>query len=145
MRHRHLVCALLGLLSAMPLAAHHSAASLYLVDRQITVEGKVTEYRPINPHIRVYFDVTSASGEVQHWLAEGGTRNVLLRRGWTGSELKPGDVVTIVGNPSRDGSFLMHCLKLRLPDGKELFCEDQDFESLDQRRRRAAEHGAPTQ
>jgi hypothetical protein len=104
--------------------AHHSAAVFYQMDKEITVEGVVTSYMLGNPHARIYMTVKGPNGEDQKWLAEGGSRTVLLRNGWTGDEVKPGDRVKVIGNPSRDGSFVVHWQKLVLANGKELWGED---------------------
>jgi uncharacterized protein DUF6152 len=104
--------------------AHHSAAVFYQMDKEITVEGVVTSYMLGNPHARIYMTVKGANGEDQKWLAEGGSRTVLLRNGWTGDEVKPGDRIKIIGNPSRDGSYVVHWQKLVLGNGKELWGED---------------------
>jgi hypothetical protein len=109
---------------ALPAAAHHSAAVFYQLDKTITVEGVVKSYNLGNPHARIYMTVKGADGKEQEWLAEGGSRTVLLRNGWKGDEVKPGDTVKVVGNPSRDGSNVMHWQKLILADGKELWGED---------------------
>ena len=109
---------------ASPAQAHHSAAVFYQVDKEITVEGVVTSYTLGNPHARIYMTVKGPSGEDQKWLAEGGSRTVLLRNGWTGDEVKPGDRIKIIGNPSRDGSYVVHWQKLVLSNGKELWGED---------------------
>ena len=114
--------------------AHHSPAALYDLAKTISIEGVVTDYRLINPHVRMYIDVTDASGAKQSWLAEGGTAAVLRRRGWDGDEVKPGDVVRIVGNPSRDGSPLIHWRMIELPSGKQLASEDIDPAQVEQRR-----------
>ena len=118
--------ALVALVAALPpLAnAHHSAAAYYFVDKEITVEGVVTKYTLGNPHARIYMTVKGPNGEDQQWMAEGGSRTVLLRNGWDGGELKPGDHVKVIGNPSRDGSFVVHFLRVMLPNGKELWGED---------------------
>ena len=116
-------------------AAHHSPAMLYDLSREITVEGTVTEYRLGNPHLRIYLDVDNG-GAVEKWMAEGGSRTVLLRKGWDGSEVAPGDRVTIKGHPTRDGSKVVHMEYLILPDGTELFAEDLDRDLLEERRRR---------
>jgi hypothetical protein len=109
---------------ALPAAAHHSAAVFYQLDKMITVEGVVKSYNLGNPHARIYMTVKDADGKDQEWLAEGGSRTVLLRNGWTGDEVKPGDTVKVVGNPSRDGSNVMHWQKLILADGRQLWGED---------------------
>ena len=72
-----------GLLFCTPAYSHHSPESHYLVNELITVTGVVTKFRLINPHARIYFDVTAADGEVQHWFAEGNASAILRRRGGT--------------------------------------------------------------
>jgi len=121
-----------------PLAqAHHSAAVFYFVDKEITVEGVVKSYTLGNPHARIYMTVKGPNGEDQNWMAEGGSRTVLLRNGWTGDEVKAGDHIKIIGNPSRDGSFVVHWQKLVLSDGKELWGEDTPTDAeLEQLRHR---------
>jgi len=103
-----------------PVFAHHNPSSHYLIKDLITVEGVVTEYRLINPHARIYFDVTTAGGTVQNWLAEGNAAGILKRRGWTKDSLKPGDTITISGYPARDGSHAMDWKMIVLADGTEL-------------------------
>jgi Family of unknown function (DUF6152) len=126
-------------LGAVPLtqvAAHHSPAMLYDLTREISVEGVVTEYQLGNPHMRIYLDVDN-QGTTEKWLAEGGSRTQLLRVGWTGDELKPGDKVVVRGHPPRDGvSKLIHMEYVRLPDGTERFTEDLKYNEFDDRRRR---------
>jgi hypothetical protein len=136
---------LLGLAVATVLAlptvshAHHSAAVLYLLDQQITVEGTVTRFTLGNPHARIFLTVKGVDGSTTEWMAEGGSRTILLRKGWTGEEVKAGDAIKIIGNPSRDGSDVVHWQRLVLPTGQELWGEDvpdeASLEALRQRRR----------
>jgi hypothetical protein len=129
---------LLMAIGAAPLAqvaAHHSPAMLYDLSKEIRVEGVVTEYQLGNPHMRIYLEVDN-QGTTEKWLAEGGSRTQLLRVGWTGEELKPGDKVVVRGHPSRDGSKLVHMEYLTLPDGTERFAEDIKYEEFNDRRRR---------
>ena len=108
------------LLTPASVIAHHNAASHYLLDRNITVKGVVTEFRLINPHVRIYFDVKTDDGEVQKWLGEGNASSVLRRRGWTDDHLKPGDVIPISGAPARDGGHKIDWESIVLEDGTEL-------------------------
>lgn len=136
-----LLGSLAGAALTLPLAsvAHHSAAVLYHLDQQITVEGKVTRFTLGNPHARIFLMVTGADGTMQEWMAEGGSRTILLRNGWTGEEVKEGDAIKIVGNPSRNGTNVVHWQRLVLPTGQELWGEDipeeSALEALRQRRR----------
>ena len=72
--------------------AHHSPAMLYDLSKEIVVEGTVTRYVLGNPHLRIYFDVED-DGQTVQWMAEGGSRTVLIRAGWDGSEVEPGDKI----------------------------------------------------
>ena len=124
------------LLAAVSLGAHHSAAALYLLDQQIVIDGIVTKYQFVNPHARIYLDVTNAEGQVENWMAEGGSPIVLRRLGWSGAEVKPGERVRVSGNPARNASRLIHWVTIRRSDGAELYGEDIDFGAVDERRRR---------
>ena len=108
------------LLTPAMVIAHHNAASHYLLDQKITVTGVVTEFRLINPHVRIYFDVKTDDGEIQKWLGEGNASSVLRRRGWTDDHLKPGDIITISGAPARDGGHKIDWESIVLEDGTEL-------------------------
>lgn len=122
---------------SLPVRAHHSAAVLYNLEQEVTVEGVVTRFTLGNPHARIYMMVADADGAETEWMAEGGSRTVLSRNGWTGDEVRAGDVIKIVGNPSRDGSKIIHWERLLLPDGTELWGEDIPEDSvLEQLRRR---------
>lgn len=115
--------------------AHHNPAMLYDLSREIEVQGVVTEYRLGNPHMRIYLDVEN-DGTVEKWMAEGGSRTVLLRKGWDGDEVVAGDRVRIQGHATRDGSNVIHMVNLILPDGTSLYGEDLDRELFEEIRRR---------
>jgi hypothetical protein len=100
--------------------AHHSAAVYYLLDQEIAVEGVVERFTFRNPHCHVFLAVHGADGRVQPWMAEGGSQTVLQRRGWTGRELRPGDVVKVIGHPARDGSHALRWTELHFTDGRDV-------------------------
>ena len=113
------------------------------MDKSVTVTGIVTKFRLINPHARIYFDVTTQDGEVQKWLAEGNASAILKRRGWTRQTLKPGDVITISGNPAKDGGPKMDWKLIVLEDGTELHGgntvaaeRERQLDELEKRRRK---------
>jgi hypothetical protein len=128
--------AAMALVPLTHVVAHHSPAMLYDLSREVTVVGVVTEYNLGNPHMRIYLDVDN-NGTTEKWLAEGGSRTQLMRVGWTGEEVHPGDKVTVRGHPARDpANKLVHMEYLTLPDGTERFTEDLRVEQFDDRRRR---------
>jgi Family of unknown function (DUF6152) len=123
-----------------PALAHHAAAVYYDISKEITMNGKVTEFRMGNPHARIYFDVSNADGTVTKWMAEGGSRTVMLRRGWSETDVKVGDILTLHGHPSRSGEKYMHMVNVDLPNGTRKFAEDTDptaiNDLLERRRKR---------
>lgn len=120
MLYRCLALLALAMFGMTPALAHHNPASHYLIKDLITVEGVVTEFRLINPHARIYFDVTTPEGEVQKWFAEGNAASVLKRRGWTQDSLKPGTHMKISGYPARDGGHMLDWKLIDLDDGTQL-------------------------
>src|SRR5437879_11682399 len=82
--------------------AHHGTAA-YDTSNPLTVKGKVTEIRFINPHCQVYFDIKNDKGEVEHWQGELTAPNKLARAGWTNHSLNTGDQITVTGLAGKYG------------------------------------------
>ena len=90
------------LAAAIPAAAHHSN-SAYQVDKIITLEGTVKEWRWMNPHTWLILEVTGADGKKQEWAVEGRPPGILGRAGWSGTILQPGERVTVHASPAKNG------------------------------------------
>lgn len=105
---------------AAPVSAHHNFAAHYRDDQPIEISGVVKEFRFVNPHARVYVEVTNENGEPELWMAEGDASVALRRSGWTPDQLKPGDRVEIVGNASRNGTNTMSWNTITLANGTEI-------------------------
>ena len=110
------------LLVASAAFAHHGAAG-YDSNKLTTLKGTVTDFRFQNPHAQIFLDVKDSSGKVQNWILEAVGIATLSRSGWTKSILKPGDAITVAGNPSKNGSPSMRLTKVVLASGKELGLE----------------------
>jgi hypothetical protein len=110
------------LLVASAAFAHHGAAG-YDSNKLTTLKGTVTDFRFQNPHAQIFLDVKDSSGKVQNWILEAVGIATLSRSGWTKSILKPGDAITVTGNPSKNGSPSMRLTKVVLASGKELGLE----------------------
>ena len=116
--------------------AHHAPSSVYILSSEIEIEGTVTDFRYNNPHVRIHIDVVNEAGEVEDWIAEGGTPNIMLRNGWSPETFKPGDPIHIVGHPPREeGSRFIHMVDATLPDGSVLYGEDVRIDRAAERRR----------
>ena len=106
-------------LSITPVLAHHSFAP-YEPTLQIKLSGVVTDFRWVNPHVYIELDGTdSKSGEKKHWLVEGASTSILNRAGWKFNMLKPGDRVTVIVSPLRNGESAALLKQLTLADGKK--------------------------
>jgi hypothetical protein len=137
MRTLTLALAMTGLLPATQALSHHSAGALYLMNETIVIEGVVMEFRFVNPHVRLYVEVQSASGEPEIWLAEGQSKNVLIREGWDGQELAPGHRVILTGNPPRNGAHSIQWSSIRVHGGGTLGGgTEKDFSGYIEARRR---------
>jgi len=115
------IAAVVPLLLARPLAAHHSFAAEFDATKPVTLNGVVTKIEWANPHIWVYLDVKDDQGQVQPWQCEGGPPNTLTRNGWGPTSLKPKDQVTIDGVLAKDGSKTCNARLVKLPDGRHVF------------------------
>ena len=109
-----------------PASAHHSFAVHFVADRLITVQGTVDEFTFRNPHGVLLVTAEGENGAAQQWKIETNSPNILRRRGWTESSIKPGDVVTIEGYPARDGSNFMRVYRVSYADGRELVGQRPD-------------------
>ena len=105
------------LLSASALA-HHGRA-VYSTD-VITLEATVTEFRFVNPHVQVYFDITTEAGEIEHWQGELTAPNKLARGGWTKNTLQPGDQIGITGRAGRNDGHSVAINEIIMPDGEAI-------------------------
>ena len=107
------------LLLSIPLSAHHGASE-YDMTKIVTLSATVKELQFVNPHTLLTFTVKDDSGKAIEWQGEPPSPNLLSRRGWSRSILKPGDQVTVIGAPAKNGERGMQVKKLVFPDGHEL-------------------------
>jgi hypothetical protein len=109
-------------------AAHHGAGA-YDTSAKTTVTGKISDFRFVNPHVLIYAEVTAADGTVTEWSGELTSPNRLARGrptqdrdgvAWSRTILQPGDAVTLMGNPARNGAPSLRLLKVvKIVDGQE--------------------------
>ena len=102
-----------------PLFAHHGGAA-YDTGKSVTLKGTIANFEWTSPHSQIHLDVTDDKGNVVHWNFECQPPSILIHAGWTKSSLKPGDQVTVVARPTRNGSPIGIVSKVVLGNGQEL-------------------------
>jgi hypothetical protein len=106
---------------ASTVGAHHGTNINYDRSKQFTAKAVVTEFKYVNPHAQLFFDVTDAQGNVTHWSGELlPNPSQLLRNGWTRKRsveaLQYGTKIVVTAAPSRAGGE--GCLVLKIEDDK---------------------------
>ncbi|MBM3820769.1 MAG: hypothetical protein FJW14_17380 [Acidimicrobiia bacterium] len=109
------------LLGATAVSAHHAFAAEFDANRPVNFKGTVARVEWVNPHVWIHVDVKKTDGSVEKWAIEGGTPNVLFRRGFTRQSLAAGTEIVVDGYQAKDGSRRANGREMTLPDGKKLF------------------------
>jgi hypothetical protein len=108
-----------GVLFMAPLGAHHSFAP-YEPAVQIKLSGVVTGFKWGNPHVYLELDGADAkTGQTRHWLVECASTSILNRAGWRFNLIKPGDKVTVIVSPLRNGEPAALLKQIVLADGRK--------------------------
>jgi hypothetical protein len=111
-----------AMLLASSASAHHSHA-MFDSGKQVTLVGTVKEFQWNNPHCWIQLlvaDPNNADTAPVEWSVEMGAPIQLIRHGWKPSSLKPGDKITLVINPLRDGRPGGEIVSATGPDGKPI-------------------------
>jgi hypothetical protein len=87
---------------ASPAFAHHSGA-MFDAAKNVTLQGTVKEFQYTNPHSWLQVMVTGPDGKTVEWGFEAEGPSSLLRAGIKAKTFMPGDKVTILAHPMKDG------------------------------------------
>jgi len=115
----------LGILSiSAGVSAHHGGAA-YESEGVVEVVGKVTRFEFVNPHVLIYAAVTGADGTVVEWSGELTSPNRLARSErsavkWSKDMFQPGDDITLIGNPARNGAPSLRLREVLDSEGRKL-------------------------
>jgi hypothetical protein len=112
--------------------AHHAFAAEFDINKPVTLTGTVTQMEWINPHAWIHIDVKGPDGKITSWMVEGGSPNILLRRGFTKHSLETGTEIVITGYQAKSGENRANGANITFRDGKRLFLGGSNPDELPQ-------------
>jgi len=113
--------AVLICLGPAPVDAHHGFQTEFDSRKPVTLDGVVTKIVWVNPHAWIHLEVAEPAELAGVWKVEGGTPNILYRRGFTRNSLEPGTVIVVNGYQAKDGSMHANGREVTFLDGRKLF------------------------
>jgi hypothetical protein len=109
--------------SSSPAQAHHSFA-MFDHSKAVTLKGTVESFSWGNPHVHITLEVPSDTKDeaaAATWDVEGASTNIMFRQGWNRISIKPGDKITVVGFPTKDGTQGVALIYVITPTGEKLW------------------------
>ena len=113
--------AVVGLLVALPVKAHHSFSAAFDETKPVNLQGTVTKVELVNPHSWIWMDVLEEDGSVSNWGLEGGPPVNLFRNGVTKATLPIGSEIKIFGYQAKSGENKAVAVFFEYPDGRKIF------------------------
>ena len=105
------------------LFAHHGDAA-YSPEAIELKNAVVTEYKWMNPHSLIKVRHTNEKGESKEWTMEMGSTPSMAQLGFGKYTMKPGDVVTVLLYPTKNGTPVGRMHRITFADGTQLFDMD---------------------
>lgn len=87
----------------LPAWAHHSHSN-YETTAYTHLQGTVTEFHWMNPHVWIFLEVEDAAEGASVWALEGASPASLTRDGWSQDSVKVGDSISVRCHQLKDGS-----------------------------------------
>lgn len=120
-----ILTALVIIAAAPPARAHHGTLVSYDLQKQWTAPATVTEFRYVNPHVQLYFDVKDKDGRITHYNGEMLPNPAqLIANGWSRKRsaevLQAGTQVTVTAAPARVGGNVVLVTKILNDKGVEI-------------------------
>ena len=115
------------LLASVPAWAHHSTQAEFDLNKKIEMTGTVARMEWVNPHAYLFLDIKDGD-KTKRWAFEFAGPQGLSRVGLRKSDggLKPGDTVTVMGFPAKDGANLGFVQEITLANGHKITVWNQD-------------------
>ena len=111
-----LVFALVTGFSVGSAQSHHSAA-MFDASKEVAISGAVKEFQFTNPHAWLIVTVADSDGAQTDWSVELGAPTLIQGMGIKKSTFSPGDSVSVVLHPLKDGRPAGEFVSVTLSDG----------------------------
>ena len=108
----------MALAVSSPALSHHSHA-MFDHDKEVTIKGTVTDWVFRNPHVFLYVNIKTDSGETVKYAVEMSNITNMLKVGFTATTFKAGDKVTVELHPLADGRPGGNYIVATSGDGKQ--------------------------
>jgi len=110
-------CSVAVMLFVAPALGHQELAAKFDTTKTTNIKGVVTKFDWSNPQVHVFINVADSTGKISNWAVELESTVELLKGGYSKDSLKPGDTVTVAGNPARDQSRQIWATSFTLNSG----------------------------
>lgn len=110
-----------GLLGTAGVAVAHHSTAMFDMQKEVTLTGTVKHFEWTNPHTWIVFEVPNAAGGQVEYGIEGMSPNYLARTGWSKRTLRPGDRISLVIHPLKDGRKGGFNVSVTLANGKVMY------------------------
>ena len=110
------------------LSAHHGRGGTFDMEKEVTLQGPVTQVVWRNPHVLIYMDSPDENGNVVNWGFENGGPSALARQGYHRNTLRVGQEITAIIHPANSGAPVGVIVTVILEDGTEIMSRGGDLE-----------------
>ena len=112
-----LSCAVL--LLVVPYSFGHHTGAIFDDKKSTTLSGTVKAFQWTNPHCWIQLIVAGEQGSAE-WSVEMGSPSQLFHGGWKPKSVQPGDKITVVVHPMRDGTTAGLFMSATFADGRAI-------------------------
>jgi hypothetical protein len=98
----------------------HAGTHDFDEQKSVTLTGTVKEVNWSDPHVLVHVEAKEAGGQAKNWRVEMGSVAEMAHHGWSENTVKPGDRVTIEGNPAKSEPNFASARMVEVPGGRKL-------------------------
>jgi hypothetical protein len=134
--------AMIFLAYSAALNAHHAFGAEFDRNAPIRLQGKIVKLEWVNPHTWIHLEVTTEEKAGEVWMVEGGTPNVLLRRGLRRDCLTPGTEIIVDGYQTKNHNLRRaNGRDVTFLDGSKIFMGSSGTGAPDDSKRNDNERG----